>query len=243
MRLSAVAAIVFVTATCLATAGARAGELMVVSDSAAIGYARGSIVEEGTSVKIPAGERLALIDANGKGLTLHGPYDGPLNAAATAAPQSPAVLAALKAILNPAVNVSIGAVRKAGEGPQPPDPRLIDVSDSATVCVDPGGTIQLWRPTPTRHTTLVVTRLSTGDHADVDWPANQPTVAWPAAIQIADGESYQLALTGALSKPRMLLKLVPPGETSVGSAKQLADWGCHNQAVTMLEAIAAANER
>lgn len=242
MRLSAVAATVFVVA-CLAAAEGHADQLMVVSDSAAIGFARGSLLEDGTSVKVPAGERLGLIDANGRGLMLRGPYDGPLRSPAAGAPQAAAVLAAVKAILNPAVNVSIGAARKAGEGPQPPDPRLIDVSDDATVCVDAGGTIQLWRPTPTRRTTLFVTRLANGDRAELDWPANQPTVPWPEKIQIADGESYQFALAGALSKPRLLIKLMPPGKSSVASAKRLADAGCRNQAVTMLEAIAAADER
>ena len=63
------------------------------------------------------------------------------------------------------------------------------------------------------------------------------------SLKIADGESYQFALAGALSKPRVLVKLVPAGDSSVASAKYLADSGCRNQAVTMLEAIAAAGER
>ena len=240
MRLPAVVVMAFVAA--FVAAKARASELLVVSDSAAIGFARGSVLEDGASVKVPAGERLALIDASGRGVMLRGPYDGPLHAPQSGAPQA-AVLAAVKAILDPGANMPVGAARKAGEGPQPPDPRLVDISDDATVCVDASEPVRLWRPTPTRRATLFVTRLSSGERAESEWPANEATISWPDKLKIADGESYQFALAGALSKPRVLVKLVPAGDSSVASAKRLADAGCRNQAVTMLEAIAAAGER
>ncbi len=239
MRLPAVAVLTFVAASVAATA--QAGELLVVSDSAAIGFARGSVVEDGASVKIPAGERLALIDASGRGLTLRGPFDGPLHAPATGAPQA-AVLAAVKAILDPGANSSIGAARNAGDAPRPSDPRFLDVSDDAPACIDPGQGVRLWRPTPTRRVTLFVTRLATGERAESEWPANEETIPWPDKLKIVDGESYQFALAGALSKTRVLIKLMPAGDSSVASAKRLADAGCHNQAVSMLEAIATAGE-
>jgi len=240
MRLPALATMVFVLA-CWTAAGAWAGALVVVSDSAAIGYARGMVLEDGTSVKVPAGERLALIDESGRGVMLRGPYDGPVKSPSAGAPQPAAVLPAIKAILDPAVSLSIGAARNVGDGPQPPDPKLVDVSGDATVCVEPGTTVRLWRATPTRHATLFVTRLSTGEHADLDWPANEATVAWPASIHLVDGESYQFALAGAMTKPRLLVKFVSPGDPSIASARRLSDAGCRNQALTMLEAIAAAD--
>ena len=242
MRPGTLAAVVFGLAG-LAASGAHAGELLVVSDSAAFGYARGSVLADGASVAIPAGERLALIDANGRGLTLRGPYDGALHSPPSEAPQSAAVLAALKAILDPSAHVSVGAARKAGEAPAPPDPRYVDVSDDATVCVAGDGSAQLWRPTPTRHTVLFVTRLATGERAEVDWPADQPTVPWPARLPVVNGETYQFALQGALTRPRITLKLLRPGETSVAAAKRLADAGCRGQAVAMLQQIAAADVR
>jgi hypothetical protein len=239
MRLRVLAASVIVLTCCIA-ASAGAAELVVVSDTAAIGYSRGAVLADGAHVAIPAGERLALIDASGRGLTLRGPYDGPVNAPVGAL-QGPAVLPAIKAILDPAVNISLGAARAIGDGPQPPDPKLIDVSDNATVCVESGAAARLWRAPPTRRATLFLTRLSTGDRAEIDWPANEPTVAWPASIQLADGESYQIALAGALSKPRLLVRIIPSGASSVATATRLADAGCRNQAVNMLESIAAAN--
>lgn len=243
MRPFAYLTIAVAVAWWLAAADARAGQMIVVSDSAAIGFARGALVEEGTSLKIPAGERLALIDANGRGLTVRGPFDGPLRASGAGDTGGPAVMAAMRSILDAPATLAIGAVRKAGDGPQPPDPHLIDVSDDATVCVAEGGGAALWRPTPTRRVTLFLTRLATGERAEAEWPANQPTLAWPATMPIVDGEAYQVALAGALSKPRLEVKIVPVGAVSVASAKRLADAGCRHQALTMLEAIAATDTR
>ena len=225
----------------LMASAARADDLVVVSESAAIGFARGSILKDGSSVTIPAGERLALIDVSGRGLVVRGPYQGPLHAPESEAPKASDVLATVKSILTAGALTS-GIARGAGSD-QPTDPRVIDITGDATVCVDLGGPVQLWSPAPPRRTTLLVTRLATGERAELDWPANAPTVSWPGAIRIVDGESYQFAFAGALARPRLLVKLEPPGALAVGSAKRLADAGCLRQAVAMLEAIAAADTR
>ena len=241
MRFASVAVTVFVGA-CLAVPGARADDMVVVSNSAAIGFARGTVIEDGSNVTIPAGARLALIDVSGRGLIVRGPYKGPLHAPLSETPKTASVLATVKSILT-AGSLSSGVARKAGDDPHPPDPRLIDVSGDATVCVDLGGMVELWSHPPARRTKLFVTRLATGERAELEWPANESTVPWPGTIQIADRERYQFAFLGALSRPRLLIKLEPPGALAVASAKRLADAGCLGQAVTMLEANAAADVR
>ena len=240
MRLAS-AAVTACVAVCLA-ASARAGDLVVVSNSTAIGFARGAVLADGTSVTIPAGQRLALIDVTGRGMVIRGPYQGPVHAPSTAASDTGGVLTTVKSILTSGALTS-GVARAAGGEPQPPDPRLLDISADATVCVAAGGGVRLWRPTPTKRTTLFVTRLATGERAELPWPANEATAPWPDTLRIADGESYQFALQGVVAKPRLAIKLEPPEPLAVASAKRLADAGCLGQAVTMLEAIAAAGAR
>ena len=133
----------------------------------------------------------------------------------------------------------LGAVRDASEKPQPPDPRLLDLSGDATFCVAPGRKPELWRPGPTRHTTLTLIRVSTGERGEVDWPASQPTALWPDSLPIVDGESYQATMPGAMTRPRLLIKVVAFGEPSIAEAQKLAQAQCRNQAITMLESIAA----
>ncbi len=239
MRRLGLAAPIFLLS--LGVAAAAAAQAVVISDSADIGFARGATIENGTAVKVPAGRALALIDASGKGTTIQGPYDGKLETGATGAAGAagPAVLSALHLILVDQRQSETGTVRAAGERPQPPDPRLVDLSDSATVCVAPGAAPELWRPAPRPHAILTLTRLSNGARGDVDWPANQATVIWPASVPLADGETYQALVPGALVRPRLVIKLVPVGAPSVGEAQKLSQAGCRNQALTMLEAIAA----
>ncbi len=229
-----------VFALSLGWAAAASAQAVVVSDSAEIGFARGTEIADGAALRVPEGKTLSLIDARGKGMTIRGPYDGKLANGAAGAPADPSVLASLHLILVNRIDNAAGAVRAAGEKPTPPDARLIELSDSATFCVAPGEKPELWRPAPRPHATLTLTRLSNGARGDVDWPASQATASWPDAVPIVDGESYQALLPGALVRPRLTIKLVPFGEPSIAAAQQLSQAGCRTQAVTMLEAIAAA---
>lgn len=219
-----------------------AGQLVVVSDSAPLGFPRGSVLEDGAKVNIPAGQALQLIDAGGKGVTIHGAYDGAVHAAGPATPADGSVVAALTQILSSPPRAVIGGVRAGIATPQPPDPWLIDLSDDATVCVGPERKAALWRPVAAKHVTLILTRLSTGEHAEVEWPAGAATIAWPAGLSIVDGETYQAAIPGAMSRPRLHIKVVPIAATSVAAAAKLADADCRAQALAMLQVIAGAHE-
>ena len=220
------------------TAGARAGQLVVVSDSEAAGFARGSLIEEGTSVKIPDGQKLSLIDASGRGLTLRGPFEGAVRAAPGGGGNE-AVLQAVKAILVPVQNTALGAVRDGGKVERPPDARMVDISSNTTQCVAAGEPIELWRPIPIRKTTLLLTRLGTGERASAEWPAGAATLAWPGALQPADGETYAAQLTDNSVRARFGLKFVPLGAgSSVEIAEKLARAGCQAQAELLLETIA-----
>ncbi|HUK60096.1 MAG TPA: hypothetical protein VLV50_12770 [Stellaceae bacterium] len=237
MQRFGIAATIFLVA--LGAATAAAAQAVVVSDGADIGFARGSTIEEGATLKVPAGRTLELIDASGKGQTIRGPFEGKLSTGTASKAPDPSILRALHFILIDQRQKETGTVRAAGEKPQPPDARLVDLSDSATFCVAPGQLPQLWRPAPRPHATLTLMRLSNGTRGDVEWPANQPTVAWPASVPLADGETYQALLPSALVRPRLVIKLVPIDAPSVAEAQKLAEAGCREQALTMLEAIAA----
>jgi hypothetical protein len=219
-------------------AGADAGQLVVVSDSDAIGFKRGAILDEGASVKIPAGSRLVLIDSSGHGVTINGPFEGGVRAASPAGPEDRSVLAAVQNILEGSARTNVGAVRDAGDDLHPADARYVDLTRSGTDCVVQDRPIELWRPPPDKRTTLFVTRLSTGEHTEVDWPSGAATMTWPSGMHAVDGEAYQVSLQGALSKSRVVLRFVAYDSASIATAKHLADLDCRGQALTMLQALA-----
>ncbi len=220
---------------------ALANEAVVVSDSAAFGFPRGTTLQDGAALHIPDGKTLSLVDASGKGKLVTGPFDGKLDLGGSGAPANQDVVHALRQIFTARTDIGIGATRDAGDKPQPPDPRLIDLSDSATVCVAPGDQPKLWRPGPARHVTLTLTRSSTGERGEVDWPTSAATVTWPATLPIVDGETYQAIVPGALTRPRLVVKVLAFGGPSVAEAQKLADAQCLPQAYTMLESIAASH--
>jgi hypothetical protein len=222
-----------------AAAGAQASQLVVVSDSQAVGFARGALIEEGTPVKIPDGQKLSLIDESGRGLTLRGPFEGAIRASSGGGGGNDAVLQAVKAILVPVQTAALGAVRDGGTVERPPDARMVDVSSSTTQCVAAGVPIELWRPIPTRRTTLLLTRLGNGERASAEWPAGAATLAWPSALPPADGETYAVQLTDNTVRSRFGLKFVPlAAGSSVEVAEKLASAGCQAQAQLLLETIA-----
>jgi hypothetical protein len=222
-------------------AAADAGQLIVVSDSAADGYARGTILENGAPVKVPASHRLALIDASGKGMTIEGPFDGTLPAAAAAPQSSESVISAMTNIIAQSTRRELAVVRDSGATEaSPPDPHYIDVRGDATQCATPDRAVEFWRPPPPRRSALFLTRLSTGEHIQIDWPSSQSTLPWPSSISLVDGETYQVAIEGGLAKSRIVIRILPFADPSLDAAKRLADAGCGRQALALLEAIANA---
>lgn len=221
-------------------AEAQAGQLMVMSDSATFGYALGTVLEEGTAVKVPDGQRLALIDSSGKGVTIRGPFEGGIQANAAAGPATLSVMAALQTIIHESGRQSLAVVREGHPPEAPPDARFLDINGDATECVAPGQPVEMWRAPPRPRALLFVTRLSTGARAQIDWPSSQETLSWPGNIEFVDGETYQVAVQGALVKPRLVIHLLSFAEPGIDAAKRLADAGCGGQAMTMLETIADA---
>ncbi len=130
------------------------------------------------------------------------------------------------------------SVRSGGDDVHPTDPHVVDLTRDGTDCIAQDKPIELWRPPPAKRTTLFLTRVSTGEHAEADWPTGSATMAWPDAIHLADGETYVASLQGAMAKTRIVLRVLTFGAASIDTAKRLADLDCHGQAVAMLEAIA-----
>jgi hypothetical protein len=219
-----------------APAEAQTVEFLVVSDSAAIGYPRGSLIEDGAAVKVAVGSSLELIDSSGRGKIISGPFDGPVHAAPAAA--APPMLAAMKRIAALGDDRQALAVARGGtQSPYPTDPHAIDAGDEATQCASSDGPVLLWRPPPQHRSTLFLVRLSTGERATLDWPSNRASLPWPDTIKLADGETYQAGLQGELTKARFVVRVVPFDKPGPDAARRLADVGCARQALDMLEAL------
>lgn len=125
-----------------------------------------------------------------------------------------------------------GAVRgnESGAIARPSNVWHVDVTQSGRACVAAGARPTLWRPSAERAVQLTITP-QTGAPQTMNWARGQATVAWPAAVPIVDGASYQLSWTGAVSPTRLTARTVtaaPAGDLS-GLATALLDNQCRGQ--------------
>lgn len=105
----------------------------------------------------------------------------------------------------------------------------IDVSQSGKICVSDTSKVQLWRPDSETATTVQI-HSADGGTQDLTWAAGSALTAWPAALPIKNGASYQIEWPDTGEKSSLNFVSVPgtPGDL-VGAAQVLIEHGCQKQ--------------
>lgn len=227
-------AIVLVAAALVAGA-ADAGEVVVIASNLP-GVAAGAVIEGERTVELGAGQRIAVVTGTGRAISRSGPYTGPL--AAEAGPADRSLVEALSRLVSTGKKggAELGAIRAPGKA-APPDPWMIDAARAGDQCVIEGRAPVLWRANALRPESLVINGAT--DAAVLVWPAAAETLAWPAALPLADRASYRLRLGASGEGRELVLHLVPPSlPTEAHRAAFMAERGCLGQARHVLAAAA-----
>lgn len=105
----------------------------------------------------------------------------------------------------------------------------IDVSQSGKICVSDASKVQLWRPDSETASTVQI-HSADGSTQDLTWAAGASLTAWPAALPIKNGASYQVEWPDTGEKSSLNFVSVPgtPGDL-VGAAQVLIENGCQKQ--------------
>jgi hypothetical protein len=111
----------------------------------------------------------------------------------------------------------------------------IDVSQSGKICVSDASTVQLWRPDSETQATVQI-HSADGTTQDLNWAAGSALTAWPAALPIKNGASYQVEWPETGEKSSLNFVTVPgtPGDL-VGAAQVLIENGCQKQLDLLVE--------
>jgi len=129
----------------------------------------------------------------------------------------------------------IGAVRGAGIVPHSPTIWHVDVTQSGTFCLASTSRVQLWRPDATVPTALTIAGAG-GAPRTVRWPAGQATVAWPAALPIANGASFSIAQSGVAVPTQVTFRTLAREPANLeGVAAALIANGCQGQLDVLVE--------
>ena len=203
----------------------------IVISSTADGLKKGDKVGSGDPIVVPAGERVVLMNGDGKVINVRGPFNGAprggevsgliarLSDALGSQPDAPRRVGAFR---------SITPVRQA----DPVSPWTIDVTASGDWCVATDQAVTL---TGAGNTGGNITIDSGGQKTDVAWPKGQATVTWPAGIQATNDATYQIRVNGNTTaiKLHVLDRKVNPGLTALWMAGQ----GCQRQAAAMIDRL------
>lgn len=220
-------------------ASAQPTGMVMVLDARGTGLKVGQRLERHHRLILREGERVTLIEADGRTQSRRGPYDGP---AVGASEETAGSQDALKVLLNmrTARTNSIGVVRgEPGDVAPLPAPWLIDISRPGVRCLREGELPRLWRPEVTREETVVLFPPDRSWRADFRWAAGRDTVDMP---RLARFEGPQVFLVNRQQREYALTLVVIP--KAVDSPWMLAGWmlerDCTQQADAVLMGLGAA---
>ena len=111
----------------------------------------------------------------------------------------------------------------------------IDISQGGKFCVNQASKVQLWRPDSEADSTVTI-RTADGNSQQLTWSAGKALTAWPAALPIKSGASYQIEWpdTGERSSVDLVTVQSPPTDL-VGAAQVLIQNGCEKQLDLLVE--------
>jgi hypothetical protein len=111
----------------------------------------------------------------------------------------------------------------------------IDVSQGGKICVTDASKLQLWRPDSEVEMTANI-RTADGKSQPLTWAAGKALTAWPAAMPIRNGTSYQVEWpdTGEKSSLDVVTVSSAPADL-VGAAQVLIQNGCQKQLDLLVE--------
>jgi hypothetical protein len=105
----------------------------------------------------------------------------------------------------------------------------INASEGGTICVADASKLQLWRPDSETAATVEI-RSADGRSQQLNWAAGSALTAWPAALPIKTGASYQLEWPDTGDKSSLNFVATPGAPTDlVGAAQVLIEHGCTKQ--------------
>lgn len=151
---------------------------LVVLNARGLGLKPGQTLPLDATVELKEGAQLSVIAADGKTLTLRGPYTGPVLKKGSEAPDPKKALRVLISSRD-ARTSSVGVIRAGTLSVQTPDPYAIDLTRPGPRCLLEGRAPVFWRPEPYDAKPFVVFPADRSWRADLRWEEGEATMPIP----------------------------------------------------------------
>jgi len=116
----------------------------------------------------------------------------------------------------------------------------VDVSQGGKVCVVNPAKLQLWRPDSEADSTVTI-RSADGQSQQLTWAAGKALAAWPAALPIRSGVSYDVEWPDSGEKSSLDIVTVQSAPADlVGTAQVLIQNGCQKQLDLLVQSASKA---
>ena len=242
MRMRAISALVLAFA--LESPQVQAGDWVVIH-STDPGYASGVVLDGTQRLTIPAEKSVTLVSSTGAVIRISGPYAGAPEAGApeSGTPESSpederaGVTSALSQLLTraEAKTTRLAASRgpSSSEVAGRPDLWGIDLTRKGPQCVRTDREVVLWwRAAPSGARITLSRRDDPTRRQDLRWPEGSAQVRWPPGLELEDAAYWVQPLGEEVS-----LLLMPEMESDAHRAAWMADQGCVDQALRVLDAL------
>lgn len=211
----------------VASASAAAANVLVVRSAgpSARAYPAGRSLPDNARIALAAGDTVVVLGGGGT-RTFRGP--------GTFSP-SMAAPGGVRLADNGGRRARIGAVRNAGIVPRGPTIWHVDVTQSGTFCLASAGNVMLWRPDASTPMALTIEAPGARPRV-VQWPAGQPTLAWPAGAALEPGSPYSFRIPGVTVPTRITFRVLnsEPADVEAVAAALIAN-GCEGQLDVLVE--------
>ena len=168
---------------------------MTVVEARGAGLRPGMRVDSASRIQLKDGERVTLIGADGRAVTLRGVYAGAVSKSGGSAQNPRAALAALISTRNDRAS-QVGAVRAGANAATLSDPWLIDISRPGARCIREGQRPTWWRPDASAQSPFTVYPLDRSWRADFVWAQGQSEMAAPDLAKLDGVKTFLIHVPG-----------------------------------------------
>jgi len=180
---------------CVLTAGPSFAAPMTVVEARGAGLRPGMRVDSASRIQLKDGERVTLIGADGRAVTLRGVYAGAVSKSGGSAQNPRAALAALISTRNDRAS-QVGAVRAGANAAPLSDPWLIDISRPGARCIREGQRPTWWRPDASAESQFTVYPLDRSWRADFVWAQGQSEMTAPDLAKLDGVKTFLIHVPG-----------------------------------------------
>lgn len=200
----------------------------------------GAVIDGSQPIEIRSGARVSLISSSGRTFLLEGPYEGTPDPGV--APADGDLVESLSRLITRENRSSTALAVFRGVNKRTvgrPDLWGIDIAQAGSYCLRRDTPAYLWWEAARAGAIVQLSKgAGTGSGVRIRWPSAKRHLAWPDALDLADGAGYVARFRAGDEGQRLVILFMPDLASHAHRVAWMAEHGCTAQAFKILDALA-----